>query len=200
MTQTNQNQNQNEPTRRLIPEGKYRVKAVEAVFGEASTGTEQIGVLLEVVDGDHKGTLLTWYGYFSEAAEERTIQSMRYLGWKGVDITDLSSMYAGQEAQADIEHDTDQEGKTRAKVQWINGIGMKKKMEGAQLASFAKRIRGVAARVGGAAAGGASSGMPPMNRSNGNGNGRRDDAPPPDDRDAPPWGGNRGGQQGGYRR
>jgi hypothetical protein len=107
-------------------------------------------------------------------------------------------MYQGQEAQADCIHDTDRDGKTRLKVNWINGIGvqMKNKMEGAQLATLAKRIRGVAARIGGAAAQqGGGGGLPPVRNQ-----GTQRDVPPPDDRDAPPWNG-RGGQQGsGYRR
>lgn len=181
---SNQNEPQQQP-RSIIPPGTYKVKAIDHVFGRAGTGTEQIGVSLEVVEGPHTGQILNWYGFFTEATEERTIKSMRYLGWKGTAVSKMETMYEGR-AHAVVEHDEDQNGVVRAKVQWINAIGvnMKDQMNPAELMSFGKRIAGLAARIdgGGSASGSANGAAPPPGRRD-----PRDSDPPfPTDDDAPP--------------
>jgi hypothetical protein len=169
--------NENETERTLIPAGKYKVKCVDAKVGKAKTGTIQIGCALEIVEGPQSGQMLTWYGFFTENTEERTVAAMRTLGFRGNDIRRLESMFEGATAQAVVDHEKNQDGKLVAKTNWINPIGvmMNEVLDGAELASFGKRFAGLAARLGG---GSKPAGNAPSN------NGRRDsrdDEPPPFD-------------------
>jgi len=131
------------------PAGSYPVRAKAHRFGETKKGDPQVGVALEIVDGQYKGKRLTWYGTFvNEQAEEITIKALRALGFRGVDLTDLSSIYEG-EAIAVVDHEADLEGVMRVKVKWINGadVMMKKELAGADLKRFADRMRGKLART-----------------------------------------------------
>ena len=64
---------------------------------------------------------ITWFGYFTDAAWERTVESLRTCGWSGSDVSNIEDLGAN-EVELVIEDDT-YDGKTRAKVKWINKIG-----------------------------------------------------------------------------
>ena len=138
----------------LTPEGDYPVVAVKHSIGYAGTKNEQIGVRLRVVNGPLKGKFLLWYGSFSDKAVEFTIKALRALGFAGNDVADQAAwdaMYArGDEATAVVQHDTYQ-GKTKAKVAWINGadIVMHADMNDRDLKAFGARMRGAFASYGG---------------------------------------------------
>jgi|SRR5688572_6356524 len=191
MTQQNGQQNGNgQPAESasLLPEGRYKVKAVDHTYGTAGAKkTKQIGVALEIVEGPHTGTQLSWYGFFTPDSEEFTINGMFALGFDGVDE---KTLYSG-EAQAVVEHEVYQ-NKKRAKVQWLNPIGvvMKDQMEGAELASMKKYVQGLAARLKGGANGGGNAQQLPARKPTAQA--PQDDIPFPDDDDAP--------QQSRYRR
>lgn len=118
--------------------GTYRAKALEGDMGRASTGTEQVAVLIELETGDR----LTWYGYFSDAAAERTIESLLAMG-----VTDLETLAGlGSQHFEVVVDDEEYQGKTRTKVKFINrlggGVAMKSRMNEAERKSFAHRYRG----------------------------------------------------------
>lgn len=177
---------ENDSKRFLLPASAYRVKCVDHAWGFTSKDKEQIGLQLQIVEGDHAGKLITYYGFFTDKTEEHSLKAMRALGWVGNDIQKMESMYT-KEAMAVVEHETDDDGQLRARVRWINGVGvmMQKRMEGADLAKFGKRISGLAARLasggGGTSTGAARLGSVP-----------NDGVPPPADDDMPPWAGGRG--------
>jgi hypothetical protein len=166
--------NDNAPARALIPEGDYRVKCVAAKIGWAGTNSEQIGLRLKITEGQHEGTMLTYYGFFSDKTEEHTMKAMRALGFAGDDVSNLSSMY-NDEAIAVVIHEADSgpngTGEMRARVRWINGsdVSMSKVMNTSELASFANRMRGRFSRTAG------GGGSKPNDRGN-------DRPPPRDDR------------------
>lgn len=204
--QTNENEKpaaSNEPTHN----SRHKVRCIAHTFGEASTGTPQIGVLCEVTEGDCKGYMCTWYGSITKAAAEYTVRGMRALGFTGIDITRCESMYTG-EALATFEHDENQDGEKRVRISFINGIGvvMKKTYEGADLARFAQNMKALLSQTAGGAAAGAQP-LPPMQGQQPQGNQQRDHysaaprsgsngaAPPPWGDDAPPPAEPRGGQQ-----
>ncbi len=191
----------------LIPVGEYPVKCINHRIGQAGTKTEQIGVRLQIVDGEYKGKSMLWYGFFTDKAIETTIKAMRALGFTGNELKDCSSMYMGT-AMAVVEHETGEDGKTRSRVRWINGadVMMKEAYEGNDLAAFSARMRGAFARMPGGAPAAAPQddrgpsrdtrqSAPRDDRGNGqqrsfaddrNGRGR-DDRPPPRDDDRPPF-------------
>lgn len=134
----------------LYDEGTYRARAVQgsAMLGYSSRDTEQVAVLLRFVDGPYAQHTIGWYGYFSDKTMERTIESLRYMGWRGDDMFDLSTVGDDQAEDVDIviEHETNDDGEVRARVRWINkpggGIALKKPMTEAQAKAFATRMRG----------------------------------------------------------
>jgi len=126
--------------------GRYKAKAQEWGLGQSSKGTEQVGVLFELTEGDAKGIRITWYGSFSEAAAAFTLKGLRACGWEGTDVLELETAHAGldkNEVSLVIEQE-EYQGKTSAKVQWVNpigGVGLKTPLDPAQKQSFAARMK-----------------------------------------------------------
>jgi hypothetical protein len=184
----------------FIPEGRWPVIAVQHSFGDGKSA-EQIGVLLQFLEGPGKGQTRTWYGSWSEAAIEFTLDALRALGWKGDDLRDLSTIYpktGGKAAIAVLQHEFF-DGKWREKIAWINGDGvaMNKPLDGPAFEKFAARMRNLIPRVEGRAGSSAApSGYgqqerPPVGQGGyydnaGGRDARNAEPPPPSDRDAPP--------------
>jgi hypothetical protein len=129
----------------MIPEGKYQVKSVDAALVTKQTGAVGVDVVVELVEGEHAGERLRWYGHLinkdgtnSEYAQ-RVIESLRYLGWETDDLSDLRGL-GSSVAIAVVEHKTNDQGKTFAEVRWINALG-----GGAKIADE-QRITGSAAK------------------------------------------------------
>lgn len=123
---------------------KVQGRAREWALGHSSNGTEQIAVLFDYVDSEGPQTI-TWFGYFTEAACDRTIEALRYCGWEGDDFGRLEGLDKN-EVELVLENDT-YEGKTRLKVQWVNrlaALALKAPMDSNQIAAFAARMRGKA--------------------------------------------------------
>jgi hypothetical protein len=211
---------QNDDEVGIIPEGRYPVACTDATLGYTSEGNPQIGISLVIADGEYSGRFLAYYGYFTPKTTEHTIKGMRALGWKGHDMTELGSMIgkSGTVATAVVEHEADRDGKMRARVRWINGAGvaMKDKMNPAQQAEFAARMRRVAmaSETPDNEGGGDGRRLPSTNRDDRDDRGgyrgsdrsdnrgqrqlpstaRRDDVPPPGEDDRPPYERGRGYQ------
>lgn len=104
--------------------GKHPAKAKSALLGKAKTGTHQVGVEFVFTDGPNAGKHITWYGFFTDGTRDRTFESLRYAGWKGDDLTDLSSLSAEDvpTVQLVLEQE-DHNGQTQVKVRWVNRLG-----------------------------------------------------------------------------
>lgn len=145
----------------LIPAGRYkaRAQAVEAeeAFGESKKkGTKFVRLKFQVCEGEWEGQVVAWDGYFTENTTKRTIESLRYCGVDGDDITDLSSVGANV-VEVVVEHEkwTPTEGEragveqVRARVAFVNGGGVgipeEQRMAGAKLAAFKQQMKGAMA-------------------------------------------------------
>lgn len=131
----------------------YRAKARTWGLGESSTGKEQVAVEFEVLTPDAAEHVLTWYGYFTDATWERTVESLRHCGWQGDDLTQLEDLDAN-EVDLVVE-DEEYEGKAYPRVQWVNragGLAIKTPLAGDKAKAFAAgmkdRIRALAASSG----------------------------------------------------
>jgi len=129
----------------MFPLGTHKARAVDCVLGMTGTGKEQVGVLFEHVE---TGERITWYGYFTDGTFERTIESLRYMGWQGTDLLDFrQGLPAGCDNEVDVvvEDETDErDGKVRRKVRWVNGNGgvaVKETLDDAQARVFAARMK-----------------------------------------------------------
>ena len=130
----------------MIDKGTYRAVPVDAALGKTGTGKEQIAIMLELADDS--GRRIPWYGYFTDATFERTIESLRYMGWQGSDLSDFAFGLpegVSQEVEVVIDHEADQEGTPRARVRWINsgrGIAVKERLDEQQARAFGASMRG----------------------------------------------------------
>lgn len=126
-----------------IADGAYRAQVVEYEFGEASTGSEQIAVALDLYDGETKVGNLTWYGYFSDAAIDGTLKALQTMGWQSEDLRELDAI-KGKWVQAVVEEEPDQEGVMRPRIRWINaegGVRIKKRLDEGRKEALANRVR-----------------------------------------------------------
>lgn len=132
-----------------IEPGAYQgCRAKKAEFGHASTGTEQIGVEIQVSDGNR----ITWYGFCTDASIENTVKALRVMGCQfpnGPDgLPDITNMAGLGTTEFDIVVVKDvYNGKTRTKVQYINepgggGPAMKSTMDDAKKLDFRQRMAG----------------------------------------------------------
>lgn len=125
-----------------LSNGKYRAKAGDWALGESGNGKEQIAVEFELLDPDYSGQHITWYGYFSDGALEFTVKALRTMGWQGDDLLHLIGLDANEVVLV-IENE-EYQGKTYAKVKWVNAIGglaLKTPMTPAKQQSFAAQMR-----------------------------------------------------------
>lgn len=130
-----------------LPDGRYKARALDMQLGLTAANKEQVGVEFEITDPDHAGIRLTWYGYFTDKTAERTLQSLRFCGWKSDDLTDSTGI-SDNEVELVIEAE-EYNGQKRPKIQWVNklgGIGMKSPMNEAQRKAFAQRMKGAAVK------------------------------------------------------
>ena len=63
----------------MISEGSFKARGVAASMGKSSQkGTLCVSVTLRLEDGPHKGEMIDWVGWMSDATRARTAES---LGW-----------------------------------------------------------------------------------------------------------------------
>lgn len=131
----------------LLPKGYYRARAIAGQLSTSKNkGTPQVELEFELLDEQYLGRRVNWCGYFTEKTEARTLESLRHCGWQGDDLTDLAGI-SDNEVQLVIDHE-DYDGKTYARVQWVNrlgGVGFGAPMEDAAKRAFAARMRSKAA-------------------------------------------------------
>ncbi len=115
----------------LIPIGYYRAVAVPvfidgaefwAQFGETKGGKPQVVVTFAILDGPHAGRRVVWFGYFTPDTIKRTIESLRYCGFKGDELAALLTQKINQEVSITVGHN-EWEGKVTARVDWVNAAG-----------------------------------------------------------------------------
>lgn len=123
-----------------------RGKARSWVMGVSSSGKEQIAVSFAIREGEGE-RFLAWYGYFTEATADRTIESLRFMGFEGDDLSQLEGLDKNEvELVVEDETYTPEGGEpvTKEKIQWVNrgaGALVKTALVGEQLGSFAAQMK-----------------------------------------------------------
>ena len=101
---------------------RARARAEGAYVGETSNGNEQLIIPFDLTQPGHEGEHLTWYAVLkTEKQLARAIESLKYCGWTGANILDLSGI-DGNEVELDIQPD-EYKGKTSLKIKWVNPLG-----------------------------------------------------------------------------
>lgn len=134
----------------MIAAGKHRARAVKGELTESGQKkTPCIAVEFQLVD---EGSFIWAYLYLTEKTQKRSLESLKHCGFKGLDLAgDLMAQGLGsQEVELVVEHE-EYEGKTRARVQWVNSLdgGPGSSMEDDKKAAVAARMRGLLMAQGG---------------------------------------------------
>lgn len=154
-----------------IPEGKYIARATGAEWGVTDRGKDFCAVNFKISEGEIEGERITAYLYFStDENSRRSVESLRYCGcsFPGNDVTDLEGL-GSIDCQLVVEHE-EWEGKTRAKVKWINalrgaGVREEQKMNAGARRSFAARMKAAVIATGGGQPSATKQAPPPVDDS-----------------------------------
>lgn len=138
----------------LITPGFYRAVAVPvpsdggevwAQFGRTKDGNPQVAILFALLDeGPFKGRRLTWYGYFTDKSGDRTVESLRLIGFKSDELMDLPKGPLNQEVSVEVQTN-DFEGKKSSRIAWINAPGgarLADPMKPNELRAFSAKFKG----------------------------------------------------------
>lgn len=102
-------------------EGTYQGIVTEPIYGwlgESKNGTRFIRVPVTIdTEGAQKGKTIDWYGYFSEKAQERTIEVLETCF--GIDWNWENINWEGMPVEVVVEQE-DYNGKTSFKAKWLN--------------------------------------------------------------------------------
>ena len=132
----------------ICAEGTYRAKVIEKELTEAKTGTPQVAITYEVVDGEHAGETIRDYAALSEAALKYTVEKMRACGWQGVDVSNLETL-GSKECQIVVKSEV-YNGESRLRVRFVNdltrtGSAIIGTMDDAKKRAMAAKLRGLIA-------------------------------------------------------
>ncbi len=165
----------------------FLARAKSAVLTETKDGNPYITIDFASVDDPKR--VYPWAGFFGEtygkdnlSTTERTLEALRRCGWRGDDVSDLSSVI-GVDVDVTIKEE-EYKGVKQLKVAWISLPGeggfKAKPLEKSKAKDFAQSIAAQARNVKAAPRPAAPAGSHP----NAPGN---DDAPPRDDSDGIPF-------------
>jgi hypothetical protein len=120
----------------------YRAKATLWDLGETETGKEQVAVEFMILTPDADVDRITWFGFFTEKTFDRTIESLRIMGWTGNDLSDLQGLDTNEVDL--VIADEEYKGKWTPKVRWVNragGFALKAPLSGEKKKAFAAQMR-----------------------------------------------------------
>lgn len=127
--------------------GKYKARAVAWELAVTKTGKEQVAILFRLTDEHVDGREITYYGFFTDATAERTMESLRICGWQTDSLLDLSGLDTN-EVELDIAPE-EYQGEWTEKVKWINrpGGGLRvTPMDDNAKKAFDARMKGLAVK------------------------------------------------------
>jgi hypothetical protein len=131
----------------MIAEGTYIARAVSAMVSKSPTkGTPCVVVTLRIEQGEHKGEMIDWVGWLTEATRARTAESLALMGFDGSDLSTVQQ----REVSIVVEHESyvADNGSTRtvARVRWINDPSRTRSafvaLDAAQQKAMLSEIRG----------------------------------------------------------
>jgi hypothetical protein len=163
----------------MISKGRHRalVRAAEdgiQVVPEDGQKAGYVAVCFDLSDPNdgYYGWSITAFLYLTDKTIDRTVESLRHMGWGSDDLADLPGLAAAGQLATEVELVIDHEeweGKWRAKVKWVNRVGggtvkLEKALKGNDLTAFSAQMK---SRIRAASAGKPSGGS----RSSGGGSG-----------------------------
>lgn len=139
----------------MIAKGEFAAQVVEANLTVAQTGTEQVAVRFRLLEGPDEGSTIVEFFALTDNALAYTVEKLRTCGW-GDDLGELSGMI-DTKVRLVIKHEDSRDGKTRARVQFVNAFREAPKLSADQAAGVASKWKDKIAAIK------AASGEPAVN-------------------------------------
>jgi hypothetical protein len=139
----------------ILAAGNYKavatpVEGAYAQLGMSLAGNQQVLVQFKILEGPAMGRTIPWWGSFTDKSWTRTMEALRYCGFKGDDLYELPGQALDQEVGIVVEH-SEYQGKTNARVRWVNapssGVKLAKPMDQNQLRNFSAMMKAKVAQV-----------------------------------------------------
>lgn len=167
----------------LIPAGRYMARITECVLAKTSNGDPQVAVGLEITAPESQaGKFATYYGSLSatkiskgknegKTVAQVTAETLIDVGWdcERFDAKSLGTC-VGRDASIVIEHEEDNDGRTRYRVKYLNppnsgGAAVKDRLTDQEAANVTEKFKGLLLKTKQQRANrpAASSGKPPSN-------------------------------------
>lgn len=103
--------------------GRHEARPQSYVFGKSGKKqTEMVSVVFVFVGGPNDGKRITWNGYFTEATAKRTMDSLEYCGWDGVELATPLVGFGTKNVELDVQIEKGQDGKEYPVIQWVNRL------------------------------------------------------------------------------
>lgn len=151
---------------------------------DGSPGKKQVLMMFEILDGQHAGRRVPWWGYFTEKSWANTVKGLRACGFKGDELHTLPAQQLDQEVSITIGIN-EWEGKQNNRVAWVNpassGIKLADPMNGNDLRQFSAFMKSKASTI--AAVDGKKADRSQKPGSDSQPSGPQDSPPPGDDDD-----------------
>lgn len=139
----------------MISPGIYKATPIDNAICATKKGSEYIGVVFEVAEGDHKGEKITASLWWTEKTETRTRGDLATLGWDGMVGSDENGKARLQGLTKTVPIgvvEETYEGKTSLKVSWIgappSGIGAESRLTMREAGNL---LRAIGAKASGGA-------------------------------------------------
>lgn len=132
----------------LVDAGSYDAKVVDYAISTTKEDKPVAMIKFQFTDDTGQDQTLNWYGYFTEKTIEKTLETLAVVGWSTNDPSDLTQGKGSGVLDESItvsivvEHET-YEGKTRAKVRWVNQLSSSGFQEALDKQSAAKLFQGM---------------------------------------------------------
>lgn len=127
-----------------IEKGTYPAKAwTQVQFGKNSNNKPFVRVKFELKGG---GSII-WDGFLTDEAAEKTLEQLETCGWDGKHLGPNLKGMGTKPVELVIDHE-EFEGKTYARVRWVNrpGGNVKNEFSGGDFAQLQNRLAGIMAK------------------------------------------------------
>lgn len=104
----------------MIEPGTYKATLISHAISETKNGDPQSAVTFSFADQNQKSHSMTWYGSFKEKSLPITLKALITCGLKG--NNPAGPLEVGREVNLVIDSETDDQGKERLRIKWINHL------------------------------------------------------------------------------
>ncbi len=103
--------------------GEHEAKPLNYQFGQSGKkNTEMVSITFQFLSGPNEGKRISYNGYFTEKTAKRTMDSLEYCGWDGVDLTPPLEGFGSKNVMLVVENERGNDGNEYPVVAWVNRL------------------------------------------------------------------------------